>query len=123
IMDNAASFLYICILITYVVREGDTAVLPCKLSNMLDVLYEMPHVKWNVDSKSVFERLGEGTSKGEGFEGRADVPLDELLNGNCSLVLKDVRKSDAGDYESKLKVKVKGSKTWHNINNIKLSVK
>ncbi|KAF5900491.1 antigen like protein, partial [Clarias magur] len=76
---------------------GSTVVLPCKLTN---VFTQTPHVLWRTDGEDVFERSSEGTADGEGYEGRVDVHEDELRKGNCSLVLKDVRLTDVGDYRS-----------------------
>ncbi|KAK2834044.1 hypothetical protein Q7C36_014745 [Tachysurus vachellii] len=85
-------------------QEGSTAVLPCKWS---DLPVQTPHVQWFIDSEIVFERKGKESFDGEGYEGRVDVPEDELLKGNCSLVLKNVSVTDAAVYRSSLLVKNK----------------
>lgn len=78
--------------------EGHTAVLPCELNVTAQAL----HVSWRVDDEVVFERCGEETRQGSGYEGRVDVPEEELLKGNCSLVLKKVRNTDEGIYTCSL---------------------
>ncbi|MCJ8735549.1 hypothetical protein PDJAM_G00248380, partial [Pangasius djambal] len=71
------------------------------------------------------ERLGEDTYQGEGYEGRVDVPEEELRKGNCSLVLQNLTLTDAGVYtcyqivrRSKRSVKTKTEE----ISRVKLSV-
>ncbi|XP_053370134.1 CD276 antigen homolog isoform X1 [Clarias gariepinus] len=105
------NLLYICIFcaaacvdsisavphITVSAPVGSTVVLPCKLT---DVSTQTPHVLWRTDDEVVFERSSDGTDVGEGYKERVDVPKDELHKGNCSLVLKDVRLTDDGDYRS-----------------------
>ncbi|KAK3526690.1 hypothetical protein QTP70_031876 [Hemibagrus guttatus] len=83
-------------------RVGSTAVLPCEWR---DLSIQTPHVQWVIDSEIVFERKGKELFPGEGYEGRVDVPEDELLKGNCSLVLKNVTVTDAGIYRSFMLVK------------------
>ncbi|MCI4381436.1 hypothetical protein PGIGA_G00251570 [Pangasianodon gigas] len=78
-------------------QVGSTAVLPCELQS---VGTETPHIRWRIDSETVFERLGEDTYQGEGYEGRVDVPEEELRKGNCSLVLHNLTLTDAGVYTS-----------------------
>ncbi|XP_053334584.1 CD276 antigen homolog [Clarias gariepinus] len=76
---------------------GSTAVLPCQLtSGDTDRLY----IGWNTESEIVFERLGERSYQGEGYEGRVDVPVEELRKGNCSLVLHNLTFTDTGVYTS-----------------------
>ncbi|XP_047675973.1 uncharacterized protein LOC125145774 isoform X3 [Tachysurus fulvidraco] len=48
-------------------------------------------------------RLDNDSYQGEGYEGRVDVPEDELRKGNCSLVMKNISVTDAGIYRSYLK--------------------
>lgn len=78
--------------------EGHTAVLPCELNVPVKALC----VSWRVDDEVVFERCAEETLQGSRYEGRVDVPEEELLRGNCSLVLKKVRKADEGIYTCSL---------------------
>ncbi|KAG9281444.1 hypothetical protein AMEX_G4287 [Astyanax mexicanus] len=89
------------------VKVDRSAVLPCNWKTILDNLAtdQSPHIEWRTFSETVFERLGEEQFQGEGYEGRIDVPEDELKKGNCSLVLKDVKLGDAAVYESHLLVK------------------
>ncbi|KAB5565302.1 hypothetical protein PHYPO_G00239570 [Pangasianodon hypophthalmus] len=76
---------------------GSTAVLPCELQS---VGTETPHIWWITESEDVFEREGEESDQGEGYEGRVDVPEEELRKGNCSLVLRNLTLTDAGVYTS-----------------------
>ncbi|XP_026989121.1 uncharacterized protein LOC113634393 isoform X2 [Tachysurus fulvidraco] len=76
---------------------GSTAVLPCELQT---VDTETPHIMWTIDTETVFERRGKETYEGEGYEGRVDVPEEELRKGNCSLVLKHLKLNDTADYMS-----------------------
>ncbi|KAF5900509.1 antigen like protein [Clarias magur] len=65
---------------------GSTAVLPCELTSVdTHTLY----IRWKIESKTVFERVGEESEHGEGYEARVDVPVEELRKRNCSLVLSD----------------------------------
>lgn len=81
-------------------RVGITVVLPCEFNaTSVHGLY----VRWYIHSEVVFERVGKDSYEGEGYEGRVDVPEDELCKGNCSLVLKNVSVADAGHYRSYLK--------------------
>ncbi|KAF5884812.1 uncharacterized protein DAT39_022809, partial [Clarias magur] len=81
---------------------GSTVVLPCELK---DLSIQTPHVEWTIGPDTVFERQGKVTFQAEGYEGRVDVPEDELLKGNCSLVLKTVRLTDEAEYRSSMLVK------------------
>ncbi|KAF4081712.1 hypothetical protein AMELA_G00164370 [Ameiurus melas] len=81
---------------------GSTAVLPCDLESE-DT--GTPHIRWDIGSEIVFERLGEETYQGEGYEGRVDVPEEELLKGNCSLVLRNLKLTDTAVYRSYLIVR------------------
>ncbi|KAI5624292.1 hypothetical protein C0J50_16148 [Silurus asotus] len=96
-------------------QVGSTAVLPCDWRHLS---IQTPHVEWRAGRKTVFERLGEESSQGKGYKGRVDVPEEELLKGNCSLVLKNVRVTDETLYSSYMGVK--NSKKL--VQNIKLSV-
>ncbi|KAM9495848.1 uncharacterized protein Hap1MRO34_021132 [Clarias gariepinus] len=83
-------------------RVGSTAILPCHLS---DVSSQLLHIIWRIKHEVVFERKGKESYVGEGYEGRVEVPENELRNGNCSLRLNDVRSTDAGVYQSYLGMK------------------
>ncbi|KAM9496882.1 CD276 antigen homolog [Clarias gariepinus] len=105
------NFSYICIVLISICMDllsagpeisvsgpvGSTAVLPCDLtSGDTDILY----IRWNTESEIVFERLGEKTFQGEGYEDRVDVPMENLHKRDCSLFLHDLRLTDAGVYTS-----------------------
>ncbi|KAM9496680.1 uncharacterized protein Hap1MRO34_001120 [Clarias gariepinus] len=76
---------------------GSTAVLPCQLtSGDTDRLY----IRWKIMSETVFERVGVASYQCEGYEGRVDVPVEELRKGNCSLVLHNLTFTDTGVYTS-----------------------
>ncbi|KAM9497199.1 uncharacterized protein Hap1MRO34_003368 [Clarias gariepinus] len=75
---------------------GSTAVLPCQLTS---VDTDRPYIRWN-KSETVFEREGVDSYQCEGYEGRADVPVEELRKGNCSLVLHNLTFTDTGVYTS-----------------------
>ncbi|KAI5096923.1 hypothetical protein C0J45_13817 [Silurus meridionalis] len=76
---------------------GSTAVLPCELKS---VGTEPLYIKWKNKDEIVFERNGTVVQYGEGYEGRVDVPEEELRKGNCSLVLHNLTLNDSGDYTS-----------------------
>ncbi|XP_060743251.1 uncharacterized protein LOC132857253 [Tachysurus vachellii] len=78
---------------------GSKAVLPCNWSHLS---IKTPHVQWFIDTETVFERKGKDSYPGEGYEGRVDVPEDELLKGNCSLVMKNISVSDTRIYSSSM---------------------
>ncbi|XP_047675561.1 uncharacterized protein LOC125145694 isoform X3 [Tachysurus fulvidraco] len=78
---------------------GSTVVLPCDWSHLS---IKTPYVQWFIDTETVFERKGKDSYVGEGYEGRVDVPEDELLKGNCSLVMKNIRVNDTGIYSSSM---------------------
>ncbi|KAI4900118.1 hypothetical protein NFI96_028297 [Prochilodus magdalenae] len=104
-------------------RVGSSAVLPCDWRNVSGS--SPAHIKWCTISETVFERRGEEVYRGEGYEGRVDLPEDELLKGNCSLELKNIRPGDAGVYKSYLLVRrVRRSvhATWHLLQSVELSV-
>ncbi|KAL7858727.1 hypothetical protein AOLI_G00188290 [Acnodon oligacanthus] len=88
------------------VTVGSTAVLPCDCRHITSTqsASQTLHVEWRTFAETVFERMGEELYQGEGYEGRVDVREDELLKGDCSLELKNVRPEDAGMYESFLLV-------------------
>ncbi|XP_046715605.1 butyrophilin subfamily 1 member A1-like isoform X1 [Silurus meridionalis] len=102
-------------------RIGSTVLLPCKMSK---VFTQTPLVRWRTEDEFVFERSIDGTSAGPEYEGRVDVPVDELLKGNCSLVLKDVRITDDDVYKSFVVEHMDSSnpEIWHEINRVELSV-
>ncbi|XP_066526006.1 H-2 class II histocompatibility antigen, A-S beta chain-like [Hoplias malabaricus] len=87
--------------INITVSVGSTAVLPCDLSRESSALSssESPHVQWRISSGVVFETHPEKPHQGEGYEGRVDVPEDQLRNGDCCLFLNNVTTEDEGEYE------------------------
>ncbi|KAI5619923.1 hypothetical protein C0J50_20517 [Silurus asotus] len=106
--------------ITVEAHVGSTALLPCHLENFT----QTPHIQWRADNKIVFERNIDRTHDGKGYEGRVDVPEDELRKGNCSLVLKDVRITDHTSYKSFVLEHVEATKTnkTQEINRVQLNV-
>lgn len=76
-------------------KVRSTVVLPCTLK----VRRETPYVRWSTD-KDVFERSGKESFQGEGYEGRVDIPEEQLLKGDCSLVLHNLTLTDNGVYKS-----------------------
>ncbi|KAF4081729.1 hypothetical protein AMELA_G00164470, partial [Ameiurus melas] len=76
---------------------GSTVVLPCEQRSKVT---ETPNITWYIESEIVFERLGEETYQGVGYEGRLDVPEEYLRTGNCSLVLCNLTTADAAVYSS-----------------------
>ncbi|KAF5893099.1 programmed cell death 1 ligand 1-like, partial [Clarias magur] len=105
-------------------RVGDTVILPCKASEVSNQTY----VYWETDSHDVFLRCGAFSLSGPGYEGRVDVPVDELHKGNCSLVLKNVSVTDAAVYRSYIKSgctharKRSATRNRHLIQNVTFSV-
>ncbi|XP_046714774.1 uncharacterized protein LOC124392122 isoform X2 [Silurus meridionalis] len=99
-------------------QVGSTAVLPCDWKHLS---IQTPHVEWRIGDEIVFERLGKESFQGEGYEGRVDVPEEELLKGNCSLVLKNVSVTDETLYSSY--ILMTDTKKPVLVQNIKLSVR
>ncbi|XP_066525743.1 uncharacterized protein [Hoplias malabaricus] len=91
-------------------RVGSTAVLPCDCRNVTKALSpsQSPHVEWRTSSGTVLERSGEEVYAGKGYKSRVDVPKDQLLKGDCSLVL-NVTAEDEGDYKCYMEVKQRNS--------------
>ncbi|XP_046716275.1 uncharacterized protein LOC124392989 [Silurus meridionalis] len=101
---------------------GSTVILPCQWRN---ITVQTPHVQWSTLFETVFERKGVKMYEGEGYENRVDVPQDNLLKGNCSLVLMNVRLLDTGVYESYMSVKRRkraSTTKWVLLESIELSV-
>ncbi|XP_047675922.1 uncharacterized protein LOC113647087 isoform X2 [Tachysurus fulvidraco] len=107
-------------LVTVSAAEGSTVILPCKLT---EELKPTSVIRWQINKVIVFERSSNGTYSGSGYEGRVDVPVDELRKGNCSLVMKTVRFTDDGFYKTftmeHVDINTAGPKE---INNVTLSV-
>lgn len=102
-------------------RVGLPAVLPCSVASHLESDHKL-HIQWQTTSDSVFERMGQEQFQGEAYRDRADVPVELLVRGNCSLFLQDVRFSDAGIYESYLVVGESSIKNRIFIQSIQLAV-
>ncbi|KAI5608155.1 hypothetical protein C0J50_12316, partial [Silurus asotus] len=115
-MDTRSSFSSICMLwisvcvglhsgesvISVSGDLGSTAVLPCELKNA----DTETHIRWSTESEIVFERKGESSYQGEGYEDRVDVPEEELRKGNCSLVLRNLTLNDKNVYTCSYEVKL-----------------
>ncbi|KAM9496753.1 uncharacterized protein Hap1MRO34_001788 [Clarias gariepinus] len=107
-------------------QVGDTAILPCKASEVST----QTHVYWETDSQEVFTRWGGSSLSGPGYEGRVDVPEDELRKGSCCLMLRNVSVTDAAVYRSYIRThpghtsspKRSATANWHLIQNVTLSV-
>ncbi|XP_026995026.1 uncharacterized protein LOC113638192 isoform X2 [Tachysurus fulvidraco] len=131
-----SSFFYICIvwiaicigvldaevLVSVSGLEKSTVILPCKLR----VASETPYIRWSTD-KDVFERSGKESFQGQGYEGRVDVPEDQLLKGDCSLKLKNLTLADMGVYKSyqavrRFKRSAIVQEKWELLNSVELSV-
>lgn len=102
-------------------KVGLSAVLPCSVASHLESDHK-PHIQWQTTSDSVFERMGPEQFQGEAYRGRLDVPEELLVRGNCSLVLEDVRFSDAGIYECYLLVGESSIKNRIFIQSVQLAV-
>ncbi|KAF5880688.1 antigen like protein, partial [Clarias magur] len=100
---------------------GSTAVLPCKLASADP---DKPYVVWSTGSVTVFERFGEKSIHGAGYEGRVDVPLEEMRKGICSMVLSDLRLNDTRVYTSYQTVKDQATAVQSKVqlNDVKLTV-
>ncbi|KAI5086198.1 hypothetical protein C0J45_1118, partial [Silurus meridionalis] len=98
-------------------QVGSTAVLPCDWRHLS---IQTPHVEWRIVDEIVFEREGKESFQGKGYEGRVDVPEEELLKGNCSLVLRNFSVTDETLYRSY--ILMTDTKKPVLVQNIKLSV-
>lgn len=94
-------------------------VLPCDLRSTLK---PSAYIQWRTDYAVVFER-GRGDSyQGDRYKGRVDVSEGQLLEGNCSLLLKNVGINDAGVYYSYLFQKGSKRSTARFIQRVQLEV-
>ncbi|XP_066525922.1 uncharacterized protein [Hoplias malabaricus] len=93
--------------ITITAKVGSSVILPCDWRSIASSLTstQSTHVEWLTLSGMVLKRAGQELYQGEGYEGRVDVPVDRLLKGDCSLVLRNVLPQDVGIYESYTVVK------------------
>ncbi|XP_062855620.1 uncharacterized protein LOC134318550 [Trichomycterus rosablanca] len=101
---------------------GLDTVLPCRWHRHEKRPSELPYIQWQTISDVVFERMGHENFQAAAYSGRADVPEGVLERGNCSLLLRDVRFSDAGVYESYLVVNGESYKRRIFIQSVQLSV-
>lgn len=104
--------------VTVTARVGSTALLPCKLTS------QTPNVRWRTNYDVIFQRNSNGTSTHPRFEGRVDVPVDQLRKGDCSLVLKDVKLSDDSFYKYYMADQADSANPdqWYEINRVLLTV-
>ncbi|KAL3987361.1 membrane dipeptidase [Sarotherodon galilaeus] len=115
---NVQEFLYFCLLlvtasekghengrgvITVVVPEGRDAILPCSLSTKLSLQHEV--FDWKKDGqKEVFlysarDEYNNGRpGQHEQFKGRVSHFPEELKLGNASIVIRNTKLVDSGDY-------------------------
>ncbi|XP_060743344.1 uncharacterized protein LOC132857405 [Tachysurus vachellii] len=108
-LPDIMSLLYISILwvcacvesadppITLSAPVGSTVILPCKLPGMFN---QTSLIRWKMNDELVFQRSINASIPGSGYEGRVDVPLDELRKGNCSLALKNIQITDDRFYKT-----------------------
>lgn len=99
-------------------QVGSSVLLPCKLTTEFT---STSVVRWHNNEQDVFERSSHGICTSADYEGRVDVPKDELLKGNCSLVLKNVSVADDSFYKTFV-MKHDTADTNHVISKVKLSV-
>ncbi|XP_060743239.1 uncharacterized protein LOC132857242 isoform X2 [Tachysurus vachellii] len=119
------SILWVCAcvdsaesLVTVSAPVGSTVILPCKLT---EEFKPTSLIKWKINHFIVFERSSNGTHSGLGYEGRVDVPVDELRKGNCSLVMKNVSFTDDQIYKS-FTMNINNPVEMKEINSVNLSV-
>ncbi|KAI5086192.1 hypothetical protein C0J45_1112, partial [Silurus meridionalis] len=98
-------------------QVGSTAVLPCDCRN---ISIKTPNVEWRIGDVTVFKRLGKESFQGKGYEGRVDVPEEELLKGNCSLVFKNFSVTDETLYSGLISTNDKKKPEF--VQKVKLSV-
>uniref|UniRef100_A0A8D3AUB3 VHSV-induced protein n=1 Tax=Scophthalmus maximus TaxID=52904 RepID=A0A8D3AUB3_SCOMX len=107
---------------------GERAVLPCSWSSRLRSAAAAAashcHIQWQTTaSDTVFEKRGPQRWQAAEFEGRVEVPEEQLGHGDCSLVISDVQIGDTGRYESFMVVDGERSgKTRVFIQGVRLSV-
>lgn len=102
---------------------GKEALLPCSWKQRLgDATPSTCHVQWKTPTRTVFELRGRNKWQAEELRGRAEVPVDKLESGDCSLTISDVQSTDAGWYESFMVVDGTRRKSRVFIRSIRLSV-
>ncbi|XP_015259957.1 PREDICTED: uncharacterized protein LOC107104475 isoform X1 [Cyprinodon variegatus] len=103
---------------------GSEVVLPCSWKDtQAKTNPSACHVQWMSPPHTVFEQLGEDKWQAAEFEGRVEVPQENLLSGDCSLIIRDVQIRDTGKYESFILVdgaKARNSRVF--VQSVKLSV-
>ncbi|XP_055359563.1 butyrophilin subfamily 2 member A2-like [Betta splendens] len=98
---------------------GETVVLPCNIS----VSGELPTVEWSKEGSNVAFLYRDGCEdfamKNETFQYRTNLIMNELKDGNISLMIFDVQLTDAGKYQC---VIVKGRKDRNIVKTLELVV-
>ncbi|XP_029023901.1 butyrophilin subfamily 2 member A2-like [Betta splendens] len=98
---------------------GETVVLPCNIS----VSGELPTVEWSKEGSNVAFLYRDGCEdfamKNEAFRYRTNLIMNELKDGNISLMISDVQLTDAGKYQC---VIVKGRKGRNVVKTLELVV-
>ncbi|KAG7324698.1 hypothetical protein KOW79_012714 [Hemibagrus wyckioides] len=77
------------------VSEGEDAVLPCSFPEDWNPRLTM---RWHIGTTLIFERSFSNSHCGQGYCGRADVPKERFLKGECFLKLFNVARTDSGKY-------------------------
>ncbi|KAJ8377889.1 hypothetical protein AAFF_G00250400 [Aldrovandia affinis] len=81
---------------------GHEVTLPCNWTSRMVVSPrpQSPYLQWHTPKGSVFEMKGEARYEGRGYKGRVQVAPWRFEGGDCSLLLRELRFSDAALYES-----------------------
>ncbi|KAJ8375204.1 hypothetical protein SKAU_G00057840 [Synaphobranchus kaupii] len=106
----------------YMVADvGNETVLHCNWTSRVGTAQRSrsPHLWWGTPEKSVYELKGNDHFEAPDYKGRVEVELESFKAGDCSLLLRDVRFSDARLYESY----VSEGKGRRFIRSVELSVK
>ncbi|XP_067442282.1 hemicentin-1-like [Thunnus thynnus] len=89
--------------INVIVGEGSDAILPCSLSSKENIEFEM--FEWNKDDqKQVFaydaglHTNNDYRGQDEQFKGRVSRFKDELKSGDASIIIRNMKVADSGDY-------------------------
>ncbi|XP_072535344.1 butyrophilin subfamily 1 member A1-like [Salminus brasiliensis] len=75
---------------------GGGVTLPCYLSPETSAV--TMEIRWFKETDCVYLYQNGQVTEGRGYEGRVSVNPDELRRGNVSLNLRDVQRSDGGEY-------------------------
>ncbi|KAJ8273735.1 hypothetical protein GJAV_G00104960 [Gymnothorax javanicus] len=83
-------------------KVGQEVTLPCNWTSYIRTSPgpASPYLWWETPLESVFELQGDEQFEGPDYKGRVVVEPQRFEEGDCSLLLKEVRFSDAGHYES-----------------------